>query len=140
MGVRAFNPNRIAGWLLAITVVLPSLIGWLPMPMRAQAALNSATSSAENASSRLLADLAVLCTPYGLRLAGHDQPGKPAGKQAHDACVLCGLAAGASVGVLQTLAQLGAPSSSTVASPPFSQSPAPMLAMDPRPPSRGPPN
>jgi hypothetical protein len=140
MGVRAFNPNRIAGWLLAITVVLPSLVGWLPMPMRAQAALNNAATSAENATSRLLADLAVLCTPYGLRLAGHDQPGKPAGKLAHDACVLCGLAAGASVGVLQTLAQLAAPSTPILAAPPFSRSPAPVLALEPRPPSRGPPN
>jgi hypothetical protein len=140
MGARAFNPNRIAGWLLAITVVLPSLIGWLPMPMRAQAALNNAGTSVENATSRLLADLAVLCTPYGLRLAGHDQPGKPAGKLAHDVCVLCGLAAGASVGVLQTLAQLGAPATPALAAPPFSPSPAPTLAQDPRPPSRGPPN
>lgn len=140
MGGRALNPNRIAGWLLALTVVLPSLIGWLPMPTRAQAALTNAASSAENATSRLLADLAVLCTPYGLRLAGHDRPGKPAGKPAHDTCVLCSLAAGASVGVLQTLAQLAVPSTPALAAPPFSRSPAPALAQDPRPPSRGPPN
>lgn len=140
MGARAFNPDRIAGWLLAITIVLPSLIGWLPMPMRAQAAMDSAAASAGNATSRLLADLAVMCTPYGLRLAGNDRPGKPAGKPAHDACVLCGLAAGASVGVLQSLAQLAAPATPILAVPPFSQTPAPALAQDPRPPARGPPN
>lgn len=140
MGAGAMRSNRIAGWLLAITIVLPSLIGWLPMPMRAQAAVSEATAQVQDATARLLADLAVLCTPYGLRLAKHDAPGKPVGKLAHDSCVLCGLAANASLGVLHAAAAFDPPLATPIASAIAPPGPAPVTDFHPRPPSRGPPN
>ena len=139
MGAREMNPYRVAGWLLAITLVLPSLVGWLPMPMRAQAATVS-DSGVQTATARLLADLAVLCTPYGLRLGGQDKSGQPAGKLAHDSCVLCGLAATASMGVLQGAAQLVPPTGATLSLPHFAPKVTARSTDDPRPPSRGPPN
>lgn len=140
MTARALHANRIAGWLLAMTLVLPSLIGWLPMPMRAQAAMHTAAGNVQSATERLLADLAVLCTPYGLRLMGQDKPGKPTGKLAHDSCVLCGIAAGASVGVLQQTVLLFVPE--RLQAPVSDSAPglAPPQTIDLRPPSRGPPN
>jgi len=140
MSMRTAHSNRIAGWLLAMTLVLPSLIGWLPMPMRAQAAMQSAAGNVQSATERLLADLAVLCTPYGLRLMGQDKPGKPAGKLAHDSCVLCGIAAGASIGVLQQMVLLSAPQPVQTRTADFAPGPSPPQTIDPRPPSRGPPN
>lgn len=140
MTARALHANRIAGWLLAMTLVLPSLIGWLPMPMRAQPAMHTAAGSVQSATERLLADLAVLCTPYGLRLMGQDKPGKPTGKLAHDSCVLCGIAAGASIGVLQQMVLLSAPQPIQSQVADFAPGTAPPQTIDPRPPSRGPPN
>ncbi|MGE0152124.1 MAG: hypothetical protein AB7R90_05860 [Reyranellaceae bacterium] len=140
MGARALNSNRIAGWLLAISLVLPSLVGWLPMPLRVQAAVAATAQTAQDATQRLLADLMVLCTPYGLRLAGPDQtPAEPAGKPIHESCVLCGLAAGASLGVLQQVDLLIQPGQGQVATAAAAHTPAPGQAFDPKPPSRGPP-
>lgn len=141
MRVHGLKLNRLSGWLLAIALVLPSLIGWLPMPMRAQAAVAATVETAHDAAQRLLADLAVLCTPYGLRLTGQDEPPeKPAGQPAADICILCGLAAGASLGVFQGVVQFPAPGDAPVLVKAAVPAPAPERNLDPRPPSRGPPN
>lgn len=131
---------RLLGWLLACTLVLPSLIGWLPMPMRVQAAFASAAATTQDATARLLADLAVLCTPYGLRLAGHDHPAKPAGKVAHDTCVLCGLAAAATFGVVQQSATMPPPAQYGEPLRPVAQTGSGTVSAALPPPGRGPPN
>lgn len=103
--------RRPLGWILAAALALQSLIGLMPMPARAHAA--APASSAQDATSRLLADLAVLCTPYGLRVMGKSEiPAKPTGKIGHDICVLCGLAAGASLGLVQAAPVFEPPSAS----------------------------
>lgn len=140
----AATAGKIAGWLLALTIALPSLIGWLPMPMRAPApAQASAGESVDGGSSmeRLLADLAVLCTPYGLRLAANGEKPVPGGKTSHDICLLCGIAAAASIGVLAGQAMafdrpatVGIQPADVPTAPPASSS------IGERPPGRGPPN
>lgn len=136
---RHLQPSLI-GWLLACTLVLPSLIGWLPMPMRVQSAFASAAATTQDATARLLADLAVLCTPYGLRLASHDQPAKPAGKVAHDTCVLCGLAAAAAFGVVQQSDALSPPAQNRDPLRPVAQTGNGTVSTALPPPGRGPPN
>ncbi len=136
--------GKIVGWLLALTIVLPSLIGWLPMPMRAPMPMPaSAGQGVDGGSSmeRLLADLAVLCTPYGLRLAANGEKPMPGGKSGHDICLLCGIAAAASIGVLagQAIAfdppaRVGIQPADVPTAPPASSS------IGERPPGRGPPN
>ena len=140
----AATVGRIAGWLLALTIVLPSLIGWLPMPMRTMALPSApAGQSVDGGSSmeRLLADLAVLCTPYGLRLAANGEKPVPGGKSGHDICLLCSIAAAASLGVLagqaialQPAAMVGDSSTGLPAAP------AAASSIGERPPGRGPPN
>ena len=147
---RDIRPGRIAGWLLALTLVLPSLVGWLQMPMGANAAVRAQIAGATERTdvdggsrmARLLADLAVLCTPYGLQLGGkQDQPGDPARKSGHTTCVLCGIASGAGLGVLQASPALppsqiaiGADFDASRASPP------PAARIGDWPPGQGPPN
>jgi hypothetical protein len=130
--------KQLGIWLLAAVLALPSLIGFLPMPMRAQAAPLAAT---QDATAKLLAELSVICTPYGLRsLAEHNAPAQPAGKIAHDTCVLCGLAANAALGVLHVEAQCAAPgiAGETVAA--IESGNPRRLAFNLPPPGRGPPN
>lgn len=141
MAMPALKLNRLSGWLLAAALVLPSLIGWLPMPMRVQQAVAATTQTAQDATQRLLSDLMVLCTPYGLRLIGQpDQPATPTGEAAHDACVLCGLAAGASVGVLDGIVALAPSNAAATVGNAAMPGAAPHASHDLRPPSRGPPN
>ena len=90
---------------------------------------------------RLLADLAVLCTPYGLRLAANGEKPVPGGKSGHDICLLCSIAAAASIGVLagqaitlQPAAMVGDSSTGLPVAPPAASS------IGERPPGRGPPN
>jgi hypothetical protein len=131
--------KQLGIWLLAAALALPSLIGLLPMPMRAQA--SQPVAATQDATAKLLADLSIICTPYGLRsLAEHNAPAQPAGKIAHDICVLCGLAANASLGVLHVEAHCAAPgiASETLAA---IESGNPLrLAFNLPPPGRGPPN
>lgn len=141
MAMPALKLNRLSGWLLAAALVLPSLIGWLPMPMRVQQAVAATTQTAQDATQRLLSDLMVLCTPYGLRLVGqHGEPATPTGEAAHDACVLCGLAAGASIGVLDGIVALAPSNAAAAVGNAAMPGAAPHASHDPRPPSRGPPN
>ena len=147
---RDIRPARIAGWLLALTLVLPSLVGWLQMPMRANAAaLAQIAGAAERTNldrgsqmTRLLADLAVLCTPYGLQLGGkQDQPGDPARKSGHTNCVLCTIASGTALGVLQASPAL--PPSQIAIGTDFdasAASPPPAGRIGDWPPGQGPPN
>ena len=140
----AATVGRITGWLLALTIALPSLIGWLPMPIRTMALPPAAASQAVDAGSgmeRLLADLAVLCTPYGLRLAANGEKPVPGGRSGHDICLLCSIAAGASLGVLageaitlKPVPMAGDASAGLPAAPPAAAS------IGERPPGRGPPN
>jgi hypothetical protein len=126
-------------WLLAAALALPSLIGLLPMPMHAQAAPPVAT--AQDATAKLLADLAIICTPYGLRsLPEHNAPAPPAGKIAHDSCVLCGLAANAALGVLNAGNDCAAPDIATEAVAAAETANPLRLAFNLPPPGRGPPN
>jgi len=136
--------GKIVGWLLALTIVLPSLIGWLPMPMRAPLPMPaSAGQSVDGGSSmeRLLADLAVLCTPYGLRLAANGEKPVPGGKTGHDICLLCGIAAGASIGVLASQAMFFGPPAMVDAEPTGGRTAQHVSSsIGERPPGRGPPN
>jgi hypothetical protein len=133
---RAFSA-RLGRWLLAAALVLPSLVGLLPMQMRAQAAMPVAS---QDATAKLLADLAVICTPYGLRtIADHNKSVPPAGKIAHDKCVLCGLAATAALGVLPAGVDCAMPArAETVAA--VERDIAFLVSFNLPPPGRGPPN
>ena len=138
---------RFGGWLLAITLALPSLIGWLHVPMGARASLpvTVETPAAENGGSamtRLLADLAVLCTPYGLRLGGGaGGPEQPAGGRiGHDNCVLCGIAGAMPAGVLRGAPLPLPPADSATTGDRANAATAPAATIAERPPGRGPPN
>ena len=134
---RAFSA-RLGSWLLAASLVLPSLVGLLPMPMRAQAAMPLAS---QDATARLLADLAVICTPYGLRsIADHGKSLPPAGKIAHDKCVLCGLAATAALGVLPADVDCARPAARAEAIAAVERDIAFLVSFNLPPPGRGPPN
>lgn len=129
---------RLAGWLLAASLVLPSVIGLLPMPMRAQAAVPVV---GQDATARLLADLAVICTPYGLRnIADHNKSTPPAGKIAHEKCVLCGLAAAAALGVLPTDVACAMPAARAQTVALAERDVAFLVSFNLPPPGRGPPN
>jgi hypothetical protein len=134
---RAFSA-RLGSWLLAASLVLPSLVGLLPMPMRAQAAVPVAS---QDATARLLADLAVICTPYGLRnIADHNKSTPPAGKIVHDKCVMCALAATAALGVIPVGADcaMSMARAETVAA--TERDFAFLVSFNLPPPGRGPPN
>jgi hypothetical protein len=134
---RAFSA-RLGSWLLAASLVLPSLVGLLPMPMRAQAAMPIVS---QDATARLLADLAVICTPYGLRtIADHNKSVPPAGKIAHDKCVLCGLAASAALGVLPTDVDCAMSVARAEAVAAVDRDIAVLVSFNLPPPGRGPPN
>lgn len=132
---RAFSA-RLGSWLLAVSLVLPSLVGLLPMPMRAQAAMPVAS---QDATARLLADLAAICTPYGLRnIADHKVP--PAGRIAHDKCLLCGLAAAAALGVLPVGSDYAIPAAQAATVAAVKRDIAFVESFNLPPPGRGPPN
>ncbi|MDF3074100.1 MAG: hypothetical protein K0S54_1767 [Alphaproteobacteria bacterium] len=134
---RAFSA-RLGSWLLAAALVLPSLVGLLPMPMRAQAAMPVAS---QDATAKLLADLAVICTPYGLRsIADHDKSVPPAGKIAHDKCVLCGLAAAAALGVLPAASDCAMAAAQAESVAAVERDVAFLVSFNLPPPGRGPPN
>jgi hypothetical protein len=134
---RAFSA-RLGSWLLAASLALPSLVGLMPMPMRAQAAM---PVSGQDAMARLLADLAVICTPYGLRnIADHGKSVPPAGKIAHDKCVLCGLAATAALGVLPADVDCAMPPAGADTVATVETDTAVLVSFNLPPPGRGPPN
>jgi hypothetical protein len=132
---RAFSA-RLGSWLLAVSLVLPSLVGLLPMPMRAQAAMPVAS---QDATARLLADLAVICTPFGLRnIADHKVP--PAGRIKYEKCLLCGLAANAALGVLPVGSDYAVPAAQAATVAAIERDIAFVESFSLPPPGRGPPN
>lgn len=134
------RPARLGIWLLALCLALPGTLGWLQVPMGARAGIPAATEI-RDATSRLLADLAVLCTPFGLRLDSHQEtPSAPPTRSGHDICLLCNLPGQGAAGVLGQAPAIDAPYGIAAGTLPRLR-PEPHDAAAPdQPRGRGPPN